>query len=182
MAGGNQHQYLIWRWLAQDPQPQLQDILITLPVKIGSQMYQVSFLVVHNLGPSLILGMDFMVAQVATLDLNRGCLYIGRQLRETIHWTTTTSQPIGSGALPDLSPKHPPELRQLLEEFRDLFEVGFSQSTTRSTRHRIQLTSDKVVNKRCYPMTPAKKQVLYAQVDKMLKAGVIDPSNSLHES
>lgn len=70
----------------------------------------------------------------------------------------------------------------MLKEFSDVFDTGFSQPTTRTTTHKITLKMPKVINRRCYPLNPKKKAILYECITEMLEVGVLEPTTSAHLS
>lgn len=80
--------------------------------------------------------------------------------------------------LPEFDRETLDEIREVYEEFEDLFQSGLKQYTTISTCHRNPLKKNKVIHKRAYSMSPEKKKILQDQIQEMLCAGVIEPSTS----
>jgi hypothetical protein len=85
--------------------------------------------VVDNLVETAILGYKFLDQHLACLDLRRGCLHLGAEERSTIFLgAASTERPQSlqeALAVEDVQHGFPkqlePELRQLLREFRDVF-------------------------------------------------------------
>lgn len=123
-----------------------------------------------------------MFEEDVVIDYPRGCIHIGKSKRQAIYWQTQRSAERNKLELPELSEEANPDLINLINEFQDLFETGLCQPTTRTVEHKILLSSDKVINRRCYQLNPHKKQILYKQVDEMLQKGVIEPTNSAYSS
>lgn len=112
------------------------------------------------------------------LDFNRGTISLGSKQRVTLYWGTFVPPVSDTIQIPAVSPDVPLSITKILEEFIDLFQIGMKQAQTNSTRHKIPLKRNVVINKRCYPMSPEKKRILQSQIEEMLTAGVIEPSAS----
>ena len=155
---------------------------VEMRLTIGQQEFYVNCCVVEDLAHDLILGTPFLQTEQATLDFGRGCLHLGKKERQTVYWSRAPTENQKAIELPELSENHPVELQELLDNFATIFEVGLVQPTTRTTKHQIVLKEDKVVNQRCYNLNPTKRKILYEQVEEMLAAGVIEPTNSAFSS
>ena len=53
-----------------------------------------------------------------------------------------------------------------------------TRTTTSTVRHTIRLKENKIIQQRPYPISPKYKDVLYTQINDMLQAGIIEPSDS----
>lgn len=148
---------------------------------IHKQKFESRFAVVENLEHPMLLGREFLIQEEVTLDFKRRCMYVGRRERLTAYWGSTAMQSVEEAVLPDFAGVPDPAV-SLVKEFSDLFEIGLKQPTTRTTKHVIRLTSDKIVHRACYPMNPTKKAILAEQVQEMLRAGVIERSTSAYAS
>ena len=86
--------------------------------------------------------------------------------------TPDTSQ----GGLSELSAAENRELAEFLrtEVIGDPKRPG----TTTLTEHRIDVGGHAPIKQRYYPVSPKIQQAIYEEVDKMLEAGIIEPSNS----
>ena len=90
---------------------------------------------------------------------------------------TTPSETIQHVSMsPDLSSSHATRLRELMEEFSDIFTD--QPGCTRLAEHAIQLNSNKPIRVKPYPIPFAKVSDIEREADMMLKLGVIEPSKS----
>ena len=95
---------------------------------------------------------------------------------ETLQKETIADVQINS----QLSVKQQKELYKLLEEFKDIFSDVPGKTTL--GEHKIELTTKEPIRVRPYPMPFAKRQAVQEEVDKMLEAGIIEPSRSEYNS
>ncbi|KAK3770815.1 hypothetical protein RRG08_036416 [Elysia crispata] len=68
------------------------------------------------------------------------------------------------------------QLRKVLKEFSDVFTDVPGQ--THLIEHDIQLTSTDPIRKRPYPVPQSMRETMREEVDRMIKAGIIEPSSS----
>ena len=68
------------------------------------------------------------------------------------------------------------QLREVLKEFSDFFTDVPGQ--THLIEHDIQLTSTDPIRKRPYPVPQSMRETMREEVDRMIKAGIIEPSSS----
>ena len=68
------------------------------------------------------------------------------------------------------------ELQEMLQDFQDV--LTDVPGRTDWIRHDIQLTSNEPIRKRPYPVPQAFKETMREEVDKMIEADIIEPSNS----
>ncbi|KAL6438797.1 hypothetical protein ACFW04_003702 [Cataglyphis niger] len=66
---------------------------------------------------------------------------------------------------------------------RDFFASEIVRDPSKSrvinlTEHRIDVENHAPIKQRCYPVSPKIQEAIYAEVDKMLEAKIIDPSKS----
>ena len=151
-------------------------------ITLGKKNYEVQFQVIENLEADFILGTIFMEQEEVIIDYVRKCIYLGIADRQTIYWKFNHDVQNVNCELPKLPTENVQELTKVLKEFEDLFELSeYYQPTTRTTKHKIELKPDKknkIINRRCYPLNPYKKRILYEQIDEMLAKGVIEPSDT----
>lgn len=155
--------------------------LASCQIEINTTSYSLQCYVVEDLCESFVLGKPFLISQQVVIDYSRSCVYVGTKTRQTVYW----ARPVGIRKNPVCLPKvdsQSKELLGLLEEFSDVFETGLIQPTTRTTNHRITLKTPKIINRRCYPLNPRKKALMYECITEMLEAGVIEPTTSAYSS
>ncbi|KAK9693750.1 Integrase zinc binding domain [Popillia japonica] len=105
-----------------------------------------------DLQADIILGLPWLIEQQAVIDLTRGCIHIGREQRQTIHFCRQTPSkaapappldcstiPIGNG---DWTDDQRREFLQALQEFPEPFEEGGAVATTATVRHTIRLKDE----------------------------------------
>lgn len=153
-----------------------------LKIKLGDRFYTTEFWMIENLDTDFILGTPFMEKEEVIIDYPRRCIYLGKEVRHTLYWQPKEYLNNNEVELPVLEHDHPVELKKLINNFQTLFQTGLVQPTTRTTTHKIELTQNKIINRRCYPTTPRKKEILYDQLEEMLSKGVIEPTNSPYAS
>lgn len=151
-------------------------------INIKGVDYNVFCWVLKNLDTPIILGSPFLTKERVVLDYSRQCLYIGREKRQTVFWARETFIPEGQIILPVAKADTPKEIMNLVQEFKELFQIGPVQPTTRDTQHIINITSNKIIHERCFPMNPRKKKLLYDIVEDLLNTGVISPSTSAYST
>ncbi|XP_036146753.1 uncharacterized protein LOC118646913 [Monomorium pharaonis] len=85
--------------------------------------------------------------------------------------TPDTSQ----GGLSELSAAESRELAEFLKS--EVVGDPKRPGTTSLTEHRIDVGGHAPIKQRYYPVSPKIQQAIYEEVDKMLEAGIIEPSN-----
>jgi hypothetical protein len=146
--------------------------------------------VVDNLVETAILGYKFLDQHLACLDLRRGCLHLGAEERSKIFLgAASTERPQSlqeALAVEDVQHGFPkqlePELRQLLREFRDVFNNDPTTTTTATTKHTIHLRDHTPFRVRPYRYSDKKKLLIDEQVEQMLADGIIEPATSEYAS
>lgn len=81
---------------------------------------------------------------------------------------------------PDLTQEQKAEVKNMVKEFSDIFTD--QPGTTDLAQHTITTTIKEPIRVRQYPIPYAKQQVVEEEVRSMLKAGVIEASNSPYNS
>lgn len=81
---------------------------------------------------------------------------------------------------PDLSKEEVNQLESLLEEYSDIFNDV--PKVTDIIEHSVRTVTDEPVHKKPYPVPYALRDQMKSEIDKMLKAGIIEPSCSPYAS
>lgn len=152
--------------------------VVTMRVIIKGVEFQADFHILPKLRHYLILGDAFFRRHRASFCYTRRCVSLETTRRVTAYWNQIQKPQLYNVQLPEFPEDTPEEIREVYEEFEDLFQAGLKQSTTISTYHQIPLKKDAVIHKRAYPMSPDKKNILQDQIQEMLRACVIEPSTS----
>lgn len=157
-----------------------------LDVKINDWSFQIDCRILPDLAHDLILGMPWLKDQNVLMDFARRCLHAGNSQRHTIYWkkqTNTASEaPLTAVKIEQTTPQAIEQIQAVVTEFRDVFDNRLRQPTTNAAVMEIKLKTNKPVNTRPYRYAPAKKKVIYEEVENMLAAGVIQPSHSAYNS
>lgn len=142
---------------------------LTLPVTYKSITHDVLFYVVPSLSPNFILGVNFwkkfQVASELFAD-NSSPVRTG-QVNEL-----RTLQPASS-----LSQDETKKLNKIIHKFESISFEKKGLGLTHLVKHKINTTGPPI-KQRYYPLSPARQRQLDAEVDEMLKLGVIRPSRS----
>lgn len=77
---------------------------------------------------------------------------------------------------PDLTPAQKQELWSLLREYSDIFSI--TPGETDVIEHQIVLTESNPVRAKTYPVPYSLREEVKAELSKMVKLGVVEPSNS----
>jgi len=77
--------------------------------------------------------------------------------------------------LPELKPEQEDTLKKFLNTIPKPFE---NPGITGLTEHHIDIGQNKPVKQRCYLVSPKVQEAIREEVDKMLEAGIIEPSYS----
>jgi len=135
-----------------------------LPVSLGGVVKIVPVLVVPSLNGDLILGMDFWRYFALKPDMGTGvCVF----------------PPVNSMVVPKESPKEEQQVRlnELIVKFRPkLMSKNFGCTT--KIRHHIETGDAQPIKRRYFQFSPKLLEVLYAELDQLLRDGVVQPSKS----
>jgi len=82
------------------------------------------------------------------------------------------------GGLSELSDPEVDRLAEFLES--EITGDPERPGATNLTEHRIDVGGHAPIKQRYYPVSPKIQRAIYAEVDKMLEAGIIEPSRVVH--
>lgn len=119
-----------------------------------------TFLVVDSLPEDVILGFPWFEQQLAVIDTTRKCIYFGTEQRRTIYYLQKSDQQLPQNitfALDHVDPDYKLDFKKMLVQFQDVFIDTLRQPITRTVKHDIRLSSDKIVNIKPYSMNDRKK-------------------------
>lgn len=129
------------------------------------------FFIMDTLSCDMLLGMDILQNLNIKVVVNDHTLYPGVNTNGNIYTVNSIT------GLQELTPDQSNELKTLIEKEKTLFEK--TKGVCPLIKHEIRLKEpDKFIKQRYRPCNPAKMEILYKEVDKMLKDGVIRPSKS----
>lgn len=140
---------------------------VTLPVRLIDRIKLIRFVVVPDISSSLILGMDFWRAMEIVPDLNRD------------EWKFSALAPVSNEDGMRSQSELTTEQRQHLEHFLDDQWKRMDTSLGCTTLVQHTITTDSLpIKQRYYPVSPAMQKHIHAELDNMLKEGIIEPSQS----
>lgn len=141
---------------------------VRVPVRLEDQMRIFDILVVTSLPHYLILGVNFWCEMGIIPDLHSG------------HWTFRTEKDTEThiGGL-ETEDHLSEQQRQELEEFIDetFKSMGDKLGCTSIVEHVIR-TKSSPIKQRHYPLSPALQKHVNAELDKMIRDGIVEPSTS----
>lgn len=158
----------------------------TVTLSVGLETKTIECLVARDLCADLILGMDWLAAEDAILDLRRRCLHFGTSRRVTVffakgrskHSAATEAPPVDHGFVGSDAAA----FAQLLRTFAAVFGEVRPMTTAPATTHRIELTAKTPIALPPHRHSPETKRAILRQVDEMLRNGIIEPTTSPYSS
>lgn len=152
-------------------------------VKVRGIVVTVSFIMLPSATESL-LGMNFIQSVGMVLDFDLGLWYV-RQDRtpQPLCFESVSSPPLGCASVglredegSHLVPHERDRLSTLLNSHEDIFTPG--GGPTKFAQHRIDTGDAVPIAGPPYRVSPAKKEIIRKELDKMLEEGVIEEAES----
>jgi hypothetical protein len=95
---------------------------------------------------------------------------------------TAAASPLAERAEKNFPEELRTKVHRLLDEFKSLFDMEDTATTTTTTKHHIRLKDAMPFRLRPYRYSDVKKKIIQEQVEKMLVSGVIKSSTSEYAS
>jgi len=150
---------------------------ITLSLVLENFSREVTVCLLPNLAVSCIVGMDFLCAFDIGLDFATGEWYFISRPWERRSFENLTG---GDGGvycgLSELAPAEEARLREFLAT--RMPKASANPGVTSLAEHRINVRLHSPIKQRCYLVSPKVQEAIRDEVDKMLAAGIIEPSYS----
>lgn len=157
-----------------------------LPVCIGGKCQVVSFLVVPTLKHSILLGMDFCRQFQLVMNFKDDSWSISSRLRDVCIVSDNSPQTTAGGLETESRDfKFTVEQEQQVKGVIGLFQNISSDDKlglTSKIVHTIETDSEKPFKLRQYNMSPYLMEILNKALDKMLRLGVVEPSQGAYNS
>jgi transposase len=149
---------------------------IQVPVKLLERVRLITIHVVPSLIEGLLLGKDFWKVMEVVPDLSKDVWYFSSDVSRTLQ-ISTFSEKIGLFDQSSLSPAQKVILEDLIsEQSRDQPQ---SFGKVKTVQHHIEVQPNVLpIKQRYYPVSPTKQRLIDAEVEKMLKENIIEPSQS----
>jgi hypothetical protein len=140
-------------------------------IRLSSHSFPISLHVMKSLPFQVILGTDFLRASRLVLDISNGCYYFPNDCRK--YFSFINKEVLL--ALQGLTSSQEEQLSSVLGKFPDVLcdKIGCSSDTI----CQLKVTSEPIASKP-YRTSPFKRNVIKSHIEKMLKLGVIRPSDS----
>ncbi|KAL7723637.1 hypothetical protein ACLKA6_006044 [Drosophila palustris] len=158
---------------------------VVLPVKYKERVQEIVLYMCPDLQQELYLGIDFWRAFEIAPDV-LGAPTIHKADPEVSEATTTNTDVSyyrdeddveSDPEMWNLEERQVTQLEAVKREFLQFEKDGLGK--THLLQHRIQLIEGtEPVKDRHYPLSPAKQEIVWAEVDKMLQLGIIEESDS----
>ncbi|CAH0556831.1 unnamed protein product [Brassicogethes aeneus] len=143
--------------------------VVSVPMTLEKETRIIDVLVIPELEHKLILGVDFWTQMNIVPDLKNNRWHFAKEppsiVIDSIQDQSTLS----------------PEQKLTLDELvaNKLEAMGSNIGVTHLVQHEIELLSgSKPIKQRYYQVSPPKQQIIDEEIDKMLKAGIIEPCKS----
>lgn len=138
----------------------------SVPFRVGDRVCILDVLVVPSIPTPLILGTDFWRRMGIIPNIRSG------------QWTFTTEPTIEVSSIVDCSHLTSSQSSRLTELLDSVFaNMNQELGCVKGVQHVIKTTSEPI-RQRCYPISPALRKHVDAELDDMLKKGVVEPSSS----
>lgn len=146
-----------------------------IPCILGTSTYQITVTEFPQLAEEIVLGIDTLTQMNLSIRINGQEVASQRQLRVTQDGHNM-DVPIPLHGISDLNQHEHTKLKQFLDNELQIF-AGL-KGTSKVGEHRIRMKHDRPITARYLPQNPAMQAIIDKELDKMLAAGQIEPSNS----
>lgn len=123
-------------------------------ITIGNMETSAEVFVMRDMFEEMILGVQWLREQEATIEIKNGGLYFGRVQRQVSYWRPITRQRIESAPVKlteqNTLPGEIPFYKEILNEYAEVFGEEMSQPTTNLVKHQIRLRDTKPFKFRRY--------------------------------
>jgi len=165
---------------------------VWIPVKIGTEVIHVAFIVIPDLNEGGIIGNDFLETYMAKLDFEdrRMCIktknkttyiqFISKEEGTPAHLRTIQTRYIKEAAYSKQVRMLPEHEQEFLDEIIELYPEVFREEPGRIIGYecQIRLKDNKPICVKPYPIPIAKQGAVETEIKRMLDMGIIKRSNS----
>lgn len=146
--------------------------IISVPIKLRDVIKLIEVYIVPELRHELILGIDFWIKMGIVPDMRKGEWFFSEKNFSSPEVSSIYCES-------DLTLNQQARLDSVVSSYFD--KIGDRLGCTSVVKHKILVSSDPI-KQRYYPVSPFKQKLIDEEVDKMLAAGVIEPSKSAWSS
>ena len=153
---------------------------VELQIVLENRLFQINCNILPNLCVDLVLGMDSLNHMGLILNLSDGTWYF-QDVPEIEYSFLSSQNGIEKGhTINELYTLLSNSQQEMLDSFLDrklpLFDAVSGK--TKNVAHIIDTGESRPIKQRYYPVSPILQKIMHNEVDKMLKEGVIEPSES----
>lgn len=149
---------------------------VKLPVQLEGRTTLISALVVPEVQSELVLGIDFWTQAQLVPDISSGTWQVSYL---PICVNSLNTEPI-IRSQDKLLPEERKRLNKIVQKHFN--KMGPNLGRTKLVEHVIDTGDAKPSKQRYYPVSPKVQQAFNEELDKLLEAGVVEPSNSCWSS
>lgn len=144
--------------------------IATIPIRLRDVVRVIDVFIIPQLRHKLVLGIDFWIRMGIVPDMRKGEWHFSNvELNEPVLNSIQSDLNLSSNDLSTLN-----EVVNGYFSTIDPDKLGF----TSLVQHKIRLTKSEPIKQRYYPVSPFKQEIINAELDKMIKLGVVEKSNS----
>jgi len=149
---------------------------IKIPIELQNQNHDITVALLPSLAVPCILGIDFLAKFGIGLDFASGEWYFAKipHIRYRLV-AEQTQEEVSCCGLSELTPEQENRLKEFLNTIP---KSSGNPGVTGLTEHHIDVGQNAPVKQRCYLVSPKVQEAIREEVDKMLKAGIIESSYS----
>jgi transposase InsO family protein len=145
---------------------------VTVPISLQGKVGVFQVLVVPEICPELVLGMDFWTKMKLVPDFSSGTWEFSYS---PIRVDTVNTEPIVRSR-DNLTPEERKRLDRTVQ--KHFTKMGNKLGRTHLVEHVIDTGTAKPIKQRYYPVSPKVQEIFNEELDKLLEAGVVEPSSS----
>lgn len=145
---------------------------VTLPISLKGRVGLFPVLIVPEICPELVLGMDFWTKMKLIPDFASGTWEFSYS---PIRVETVNTQPIVRSR-DNLSPEERRRLDRIVQKHFN--RMGNKLGRTHLVEHVIDTGTAKPIKQRYFPVSPKIQEIFNEELDKLLEEGVVEPSTS----
>ncbi|XP_025270381.1 uncharacterized protein LOC112639720 [Camponotus floridanus] len=149
---------------------------IKVPLELEDQCREITVALLPNLAVPCILGLDFLTKFGVTLDFATNGWYFAESPHKKYRLVTEVDP--NESSCCGISELTPAQEKTLDFFLRTLPQTSDNPGVTTLTEHKIDVGDSPPIKQRCYLVSPKVQEAIRAETDKMLQAGIIEPSYS----
>ncbi|MEI3777136.1 RNase H-like domain-containing protein [Pectobacterium brasiliense] len=149
---------------------------MSLPIEFNLTLKVIKFYVVPKITTPVIFGIDFW----HSFNLNKNIISLGISQNDLNRneYINSISNNVGLENYNNLTIQQKSILNTIIEKFNQINTEKVGLGRTNLVQHKIDTGDHAPIKQRYYPLSPIKQKALEDELDRMLKLGVVSPSQS----